>query len=67
MGRRRVALAPDRMTDRALWERSTNLIEACKYVRGQTPTERDWALDELRAVLAELRLRGTQLELVTAG
>lgn len=60
---RRVALAPDRMRDGALWERTSTLIAACRYERGATPRERDQYLDELALCLIELRMRGTQLQL----
>lgn len=63
---RRVALAPDRMGDRALWERTTTLIAACRFARGATPAERERYLDELGECLMELRMRGTQLRLTGA-
>lgn len=66
MPQRRVALAPDRMTEGQLWERSTSLVDACRWRQHRTPQEREKLLDELRAVLFELRLRGSQLELLRA-
>lgn len=62
--RNRATLAPDRMTDAALWRRVDGLIAASYYVNGLTPRERDQRLDELTAVIRELRLRGTQLALI---
>lgn len=51
------------MSDRALWERTTTLIAACRFQRGASPAEREHYLDELGYCLMELRMRGTQLQL----
>ena len=61
---RRAELVPQRMTDRALYERALNLVAFARWRHGLTPAEREKVLDELRDVLEELRLRGTQLRLV---
>ena len=54
---------PERMTTEALWFRAEGLIARSYWAADNTPRERDRLLDELRAVLKELRHRGEQLRL----
>jgi hypothetical protein len=52
------------MTDTALWDRSLVLTNALRWREGRHATQREQLLDELVAVITELRLRGTQLTML---
>lgn len=64
MSKTRARLDPGRMTDTALWARALTLTDAVRYRHGRTFVQRETLLDELDAVIRELRLRGTQLRLL---
>jgi hypothetical protein len=64
MPTKRARLAPEQMSNPALYQRARTLVASVRFTRDYTPREREWALDELDAVLLELQLRGEQLRLV---
>lgn len=64
MAHHRARLAPERMTNAALYQRARTLVNACRFTSGATAHERERYLEELDAVLLELQMRGTQLALV---
>lgn len=57
-------LEVDRMTDAALWARAYLLIGRAGPLQNQGPHDLDLSLQQLKAVLDELHLRGKQLTLV---
>lgn len=64
MRKGRVALVPDRMTERQLIERILSLSSACRWTANATVEERERFLEQIDACARELRMRGTQLRLV---
>jgi hypothetical protein len=57
------ALAPDRMTDQALWDRVQWIASALRWQSGYTLSEREHFLDQLEDCVRELKLRGVQLSI----
>lgn len=57
-------LAPDRMTDRALWDALEARLVWCRWGAGHTTQERECFLDQAEELLLELRLRRQQLQLL---
>lgn len=57
-------LAPDRMAERALWDRAYILVRRAYPLVNNGPKDLEITLDQLHAVLKEIQLRGQQLSLL---
>lgn len=60
----RATLSVDRMSTRALWSRVYTALGRIKTMQYETMQERDLLLEQIRACLKEIQLRGEQLTLV---
>lgn len=63
MAVRKSHLAPQRMSNRALYQRARTVIRWMRWENNAGWVEREHYLDELDEILLELQMRGEQLRL----
>jgi hypothetical protein len=56
-------LVPERMTERALWDRVQWIASALRWQGGYTLSEHEHFLDQLEDCVRELKVRGVQLSM----